>query len=319
MSAVDLSVIIPVYNNAATLDELIDRLLAVLDPLPLSFEIVLADDGSRDDSLALLQRRAARDGRIRPVALVRNFGSQAAACAALDLIRGRRVVSMDADLENCPEDIPRFLERLDAGYDLVCGYREARRAPLLTRRLPSWLMNAWVRRQTGVQIRDLGCGMKGFEAWVVRDLAGEGEARRLLPPLVLRRARRVTELALTPGAARESSGHSFLTLLGIAVDFYLVSARRPFLLAGLASAASIAAGPVLLLAGQPLAGLVVTAAGGLGVLVSLIGEYCQRLYQLCQGLPFYKLREVQNEQPSDQQRPDAASARRPAAGERAAG
>lgn len=295
MSDVDLSVIIPVYNNAATLDELLDRLVAVLDPLPISFELVLVDDGSRDESFAVLQRRASRDARIRPLALVRNFGSQAAACAALDMVRGRRVMSMDADLENAPEDIPRFLEQLDAGYDLVCGYREGRQAPLLTRRLPSWLMNAWVRRQTGVHIRDLGCGMKGFEAWVARDLAAEGEARRLLPPLVLRRARRVTEVPLSAGASQGSSGHSFLTLLGIAADFYLVSARRPFLVTGLASAGSVATGLVLLVAGPALAGVVIATGGLLGTLLSLVGEYCQRLYQLSQGLPFYKLRDLPDE------------------------
>src|SRR5262245_1192767 len=99
---VQLSVVIPVYNNAATLDALIDRLLAVLEPMRRSFEIILVDDGSRDASLAIVQARAARDPRIRPFALVRNFGGQAAACAALDQARGRHVVSPDADLENCP-------------------------------------------------------------------------------------------------------------------------------------------------------------------------------------------------------------------------
>ena len=296
MNAVDVSVVIPVYNNAATLDELIDRLIAVLTPLRCSFEIIFVDDGSRDASLSILRGRAAREPRIRPFPLVRNFGSQAAVCAGFDLVRGRRVVAMDADLENCPEDIPALLEPLDRGYDLVCGYRENRRAPWLTRRLPSWLMNAYVRRQTGTRIRDLGCGMRGFQSWVIRDLDAEGENRRLLTPVLLRRARTVMEVPLRQGATGKASGHSFLTLLGIALDYYMLTARRPFLISGLVSAATAVTGVALILVGPRLAGLVLTASGLLGGLLSLLGEYCQRLYQLSQGVPFYKLQDLDEKQ-----------------------
>src|SRR5436190_1934880 len=157
---VELSVVVPVYNNADTLDELIDRLIAVLDPMAIPFELIFVDDGSRDASLRVLERRADRDPRIRPSALVRNFGSQSAACAGFDLVRGRWVAMLDADLENCPEDIPALLAPLREGYDLVCGYRENRDAPWLTRRLPSRLMNAYVNRQTGTHLHDVGCGMR---------------------------------------------------------------------------------------------------------------------------------------------------------------
>ncbi len=292
MNAVDVSVVIPVYNNASTLDELIDRLIATLTPMQCSFEIIFVDDGSRDASLSILRGRAAREPRIRPFALVRNFGSQAAVCAGFDLVRGRRVVAMDADLENCPEDIPALLEPLDRGYDLVCGYREDRRAPWLTRRFPSWLLNAYVRRQTATRIRDVGCGMRGFQSWVIRDLEAEGEKRRLLTPLFLRRARTVAEVPLRQGARRQASGHSFLTLLGIALDYYMLTARRPFLISGLVSAATAVAGVALIFVGPRLAGLVLTVSGLLGGLLSLLGEYCQRLYQLSQGVPFYKLQDI---------------------------
>jgi len=291
--SVELSIIIPVYNNASTLDALLDRIVAVMEGLGLTFEIVLVDDGSRDESLAVLESRAARDPRIRPFALVRNFGGQAAACAALDQVVGRRVLSMDADLENRPEDIPAFLAQLDSGSDMVCGYRALRSAPLLTRRLPSLLMNTYVRRQTGAYIRDLGCGMRAFEGWVVRDLEAEGEARRLLTPLLLRRARRVTEVALTQGAKHKSGGHSFMSLLGIAIDYYILTARRPFLVTGLVSLTAIVVGAIACAASATqLAGLIVMASGLLGLPLSLAGEYCQRLYQLGQKVPFYILREL---------------------------
>lgn len=293
---IDLSIAVPVYNNAATLHELIDRMIAVLDPMKISFELIFVDDGSRDDSLALLQERARRDPRIRPFALVKNFGSQAAICAAFDQVRGRRAICMDADLENCPEDIPALLEPLSRGYDLVCGYRENRSSPWLSRRLPSRLMNYYVRRHTSTRIRDVGCGMRAFQSWVVRDLASEGEARRLMTPVFLQRARTVTEVPVRTGAKHRTGGHSFLTLLGIAADYYLLTARRPFLSSGLLALGTGIIGVMLLAFGPPMAGLVLTAGSALALLLSLVGEYCQRLYQLAQHLPFYQLRDLDEDE-----------------------
>lgn len=292
MSGVDLSIVIPVYNNAVTLDDLLDRIVAVVEPMGLAFEVILVDDGSRDRSLAILQARAARDPRIRAFALVRNFGSQSAVCAGFDQVRGRLAMCMDADLENLPEDIPALLEPLGRDYDLTCGYREARNSPWLTRRLPSMLLNAYVRRQTGIHIRDVGCGMRGFKAWVVKDLESEGEARRLLTPVMLRRAHRLIEVPLRHGATRAPGGHSFLTLLGIAVDYYMLTAGRPFLVSGLCAGIATVAGIVLLATGDGTRGLILTSAGLVGGLLSLVGEYGQRLYQLGQGVPFYKLRNL---------------------------
>jgi glycosyltransferase involved in cell wall biosynthesis len=291
MHPVDVSVLVPVYNNAATLDELVDRLLAVLGPMGVSFEMVFVDDGSRDQSLPILRRRAAAEPRIRVFAMTRNFGSQAASCAALDLARGRRIVHLDADLENFPEDIPRLLAGLDEGYELVCGYRETRGDSWLTRRLPSALVNAFVRHQTGTDIRDVGCSMRAFEAVLIRDLAAEGEARRLLTPVLLRRARRIAQVPVRHRRRTDPGGHSFLSLLGIAVDYFLHTVRRPFLVSGLTSGVVGLLGLGLLVAGPRLPGLMLLGFGGLGVLVSLVGEYVQRIYQLSQRIPFYKLRE----------------------------
>jgi glycosyltransferase involved in cell wall biosynthesis len=292
-SDVDLSIVVPVYNNSATLGELLDRILAVVEPLQLVFEIVLVDDGSRDNSLAILQERSVRSPCVRPFALARNFGSQAAVCAGFDLARGRWVIAMDADLENCPEDIPAILKELEGGYDLVCGYRQSRNAPWLTRRLPSALMNHYVRRQTGTHMQDYACGMRGFQAWVVRDLESAGEARRLLTPLFLQRARRVTEVPLSRGVKHKSGGHSFLSLLGIAVDYFMLTARRPFLISGLTSVVGCALALVLVLAGATFEGLVLIVGALFGMLLSLVGEYCQRLYQLSQKTAFYELRDVE--------------------------
>jgi glycosyltransferase involved in cell wall biosynthesis len=291
VSGVDLSVCIPVFQNTATLDELCERLGRVLDALPFSWEVVFVDDGSRDGSLALLEARAARDPRLRVFALTRNFGGQAALCAAFDQVRGKRTVILDADLENLPEDIPALLEPLERGHDLVCGVREGRQQASWTRRLPSALLNAYVRRQTGTRVRDIGCAMRAMDSSLVRGLEAEGEHRRLLTPLLLRRARSVVEVPIRYRPKAVPGGHTLLSLLGIAMDYYLLTARRPFLVSGLVAAAAALAGALALVAGAGAGGLVTLAAGLVGGLLSVVGEYVQRLYQLGQGLPFYQLRE----------------------------
>jgi dolichol-phosphate mannosyltransferase len=294
----DVSVVVPVFNNEATLDALIDRIVAALEPVVPSFEMVMVDDGSRDASLALLLRRAERDPRLRVYSLVRNFGGQSAICAGFDRVRGRRSVCLDADLENHPEDVPKLLAKLDEGYDLVCGVRERRRDPWLGRRVPSAFMNWYVRRQTGMKVRDIGCGLRAMDSSILKNLASEGERRRLVTPMLLRRAHAVAEVPIghTPSSLR--LGHSFLTLLGIAADYYLLTARRPFLVAGLVALAATLAGfgvAVAAISTGSLAlggiGVGLFASGLLGGLLSLVGDYVQRVYQLGQGLPFYVIRD----------------------------
>ncbi len=299
MTTPDVSIVVPVFNNASTLDELIDRLVATLDDAGLRFELIFVDDGSRDTSFELLTRRASADPRIRPFALARNFGSQSAICAGFDLVQGRRAACLDADLENYPEDIPVLLAPLEAGHDLVCGVREQRRDPWLMRRVPSAFMNWWVRRRTGSNIRDIGCGMRAMDSRILRNLAAEGEHRRLVTPMLLRRAHSVVEVPIRHRPSSLRLGHTFLTLLGIAADYYLLTARRPFLVSGLLAASALGIATLLgvaaLVQGSAaigLSALVVAAASLLGGLLSLVGDYVQRVYQLGQGIPFYQLREV---------------------------
>jgi len=303
MSAPDLSVCIPVFNNRATLDELIDRLHAVLQELGLDYELIFVDDGSRDRSFELLQERAARDPRIRPFAMVRNFGGQAAMCAAFDQVRGRRTVCMDADLENLPEDIPALLAALGDEHDLVCGVRVNRRDSLLGRRLPSKIMNAYVRRQTGTRVRDIGCAFRAMDSRIIHDLAAEGEHRRLITPLLLRRARSVVEVPVQHKPKGVPGGHSLLSLLGIVMDYYLLTARRPFVVSGVASVLAVVVGVALVvgsLGGLLGPGLLLAGAGGFGGLLSLVGEYVQRTYQIGQNLPFYQLRRPEKVDPGDE-------------------
>ncbi len=306
VSTPELSIVIPVFNNDRTLGELIDRLLVVLERLDLDWEAVFVDDGSRDSSRRLIGARARSEPRIRLVELARNFGSQAALCAGFEAARGRRIVCMDADLENLPEDIPILLEPLERGHDLVCGYREQRRSSLLRRRLPSALLNAYVRRAVRRPACDIGCGMRAMDASVAANLESEGERRRMLSPLLLARAQSVAEVPIRHGTSPWPGGHTFLTLAAIAVDFWMVTSRRPFLaLAVLAGVAGLLA--LVAVAGAVVAGNTAGAraawmtflAAGLVVVICMVGEFVARLYEMSQGRPFYVVRDDSHRGPQD--------------------
>jgi glycosyltransferase involved in cell wall biosynthesis len=299
VSAPHYSVVVPVYDNQATLDELLDRLVAVMSGLGRPFEVILVDDGSRDGSLALLRRRAAGDARLRVLALARNFGGQSAICAGFDHVRGRAVICLDADLENLPEDVPALVAPLEQGADLVCGVREGRQSPWLSRRLPSALLNAYVQSRLERSVRDIGCGMRALDARLVRNLEAEGEWRRFLTPLLLRRARHVVEVPVRHQPSPARGGHSFWSLLGIAGDFLLVSAGRPFLVLGVAALALAAFGALILLGALLAAsvaagvlGALLVAAGFAAAVAALAGEYAQRAWELQQERPYYVLREL---------------------------
>jgi len=292
----ELSIVVPVYNNARTLDELIDRIVRVVDDLGLDTEIIFVDDGSTDSSAQLLQDRGRLDPRIRVLRLARNFGSQAALCCGFDHVRGKRTVCLDADLENFPEDIPALLHALERGHDLACAVREKRRSSWLRRRLPSALLNAYVQRSTGKNVRDIGCGMRAMDSTLAQGLAAEGEKRRLLSPLLIERSRSFVEVPVRHGVNPWPGGHTFLSLLAIASDFFLLSSGRPFLVTGVFSAILACLGAFVIVAawlrgefGLALAGSIIAIGAALGALMSLIGEYVQRIYLLQQGRPFYAL------------------------------
>ena len=177
----DLSLVIPVYNEEENVPLLYPAVTAALKDLTLSWEMVLVDDGSRDGSLAELEKLAEQDpARVRVVALRRNFGQTAAIAAGIDHSTGAIVVLMDADLQNDPADIPMMLEKLDEGYDVVSGWRKERQ-DTLSRRLPSQLANGLISRVTGVHLHDYGCTLKAYRREVLTGFRLYGEMHRFIP------------------------------------------------------------------------------------------------------------------------------------------
>lgn len=190
---VRLSVVVPVLNEAESLEPLYDAITSALALQAGGAEIVFVDDGSTDESLSVLRSLYERDpGRVRIIQFRRNFGKTAALNAAFARARGQVIVTLDADLQDDPAELPTLLAQLDAGYDLVVGWRINRQDPL-SKRLPSWIANTAVSALTGVHLHDLNCGFKAYRREVVHDLNLYGELHRYIPVLAHWKGYRVTE------------------------------------------------------------------------------------------------------------------------------
>ena len=236
-----LSLVIPVFNEAGSLPVLFARLAEVLAAGPAryaeSYEVVLVDDGSTDESFRLCAEQQRRDEHLKVVRFRRNFGKTAALRAGFSLSHGRYVVTLDADVQEDPADMFGMLDQLDTGYDLVSGWREQRNDPL-TKTLPSRIFNSVVGLATGLSLRDFNCGFKAYRREVVDNLRLYGELHRFIPVLAHQQGFRVTELpvhhqARRFGKSKFGAGRLVSGYLDLIQVLFLVSfLRRPFRLFG---------------------------------------------------------------------------------------
>jgi glycosyltransferase involved in cell wall biosynthesis len=197
-----LSVVVPIYNERDNVGPLHDALTHALQQLGRSYEIVLVDDGSRDGTRDVLRTIAAEDPHLRLVFFRRNYGQTAAMAAGFRVARGRTIVSMDGDLQNDPADIGRLVDKLDEGFDVVCGWRRWRQDRAVTRLLPSRIANFLISRVTGARIHDTGCSLKAYRSWVVRSLHLYSDMHRFLAALGVGLGARITEVPVRHHARR---------------------------------------------------------------------------------------------------------------------
>jgi len=247
-SHVEVSVLVPVLDEAATVEELAARVATVLDRLGRSFEIVFIDDGSSDGTPDRVRAARARDPRVRLIRLRRNFGKAAALSAGFDHSHGAILVTMDGDLQDDPEEIPRFLDTLEGGkLDLVSGWKRQRQDPA-SKRLPSRLFNWATRRLAQVDLHDFNCGFKAYRREVLGEIAVYGELHRYIPVLASRRGFAVGEIEVhhhprLHGVSKYGWDRLYKGLLDlITVLFITRYTRRPLHLFGTAGLLFLSAG-----------------------------------------------------------------------------
>src|SRR5215211_7119087 len=197
-----LSVVAPLYNESENVQPLVDWILEALGGYPETYEVILVDDGSRDDTWDHIAQAAAAHPGVHGLRLGRNVGQTAAMMAGFDHARGRVVVSLDGDLQNDPRDIPMLVAKLDEGYDLVCGWRQQRQDKLILRKVPSWVANRIIRRLTGVAITDNGCSLKAYRRDLLDRVTLYAEQHRFIPALSASVGARITEMPVRHHARR---------------------------------------------------------------------------------------------------------------------
>jgi glycosyltransferase involved in cell wall biosynthesis len=311
--SLDLSVVVPVYNEADNLEPLHAELTQALARAGRSYEVVYVDDGSTDGSFALLSELQNRDAHVVVVRFPRNYGQTAALAAGFDHASGAVLVALDADGQNDPADIPAMLAKLDEGYDLVAGWRLPRQDPLLSRRVPSVVANAIIGAITGVRMHDYGCTLKVIRHDLVRGLRLYGEMHRFIPALADDLGARITEVQVhhrprRAGVSKYGLSRTIRVLLDlITVKFLSSYSTRPIQVFGSIGLVSGLVGLLItgvlgferVFFGVPLAerplvwlGILLTLMGLQFITMGLLGELLVRTYHETQNKPVYRVAEV---------------------------
>jgi glycosyltransferase involved in cell wall biosynthesis len=308
----DVSVVLPIYNEAGNLQVFIPELSSVLREMEITYEIIAVDDGSTDDSVDVLRGFKATEPRLRIVRFRRNFGQTAAFAAGFDLSRGTYVITMDADGQNDPADIPRLLRFMEQGdYDIVSGWRKDRKEPFFSRRLPSMVANRLIAASTNVRLHDYGCSLKIYHWQVAKNVSLYGELHRFIPALASWMGVRVAEVPVNDrprryGQSKYNISKTVRVLLDLFTIYFLLNyLARPMQLFGLAGLLSGGLGFLLglyltvlkFLTGadigtRPLLWLAVLliTIGVQFVMLGLLGEILIRTYYEVQDKPIYVIR-----------------------------
>lgn len=315
MNGIDVSVVIPFYNEEESIRSLVEAIVEVMKHREWSYEIIAIDDGSVDGTWTQMTHLADRYPFFRPILLRRNFGQTPALAAGLDQARGSRIITMDGDFQNDPEDIPLMMQKLDEGYDMISGWRKDRKDAFFSRRFPSIIANRLIQKVTGVTVTDLGCSLKIYRREIIQDIQLYGELHRFLPVLAKWAGARIGEIPVRHhprqfGKSKYGLSRTIRVILDlITVTFLMNYATTPLRIFGgigfwsiLFGCLSGIAAIIMRITGvqnlnrNPLLLIAVGAVivGIQFILMGLLGEINIRTYYESQSKPIYLIREKRN-------------------------
>jgi glycosyltransferase involved in cell wall biosynthesis len=316
-SNIKYSIVVPFFNEQENVPPLYMKITEVMDAIGEPYELIFVDDGSRDNTFKVLSDIYEHDHRVNLVRLRRNFGQTAALKAGFDFARGAVIISMDGDLQHDPEEIPRFLEKIEEGYDLVSGWRYARHDHWLMRQIPSRVANWIMAKLSGIDLHDFGTTFKAYRHEIIQEIQLYGELHRFIPALASSTGARITEVPISnlerkSGTSNYGIGRTVRVFFDLMmVKFLLDYSTRPLQFFGLLGMGGVGLGvliaaylsvekfahnvsvmtqhgPLLLMA------VALFISGVQFISMGLLGEISARTYYESQNKPIYALREVKS-------------------------
>ena len=309
----DISIVVPIYNEAESIETLVQAIAHTVVQTNLSYEIICVDDGSQDGSIQVLTELARRRIDLKAIILRRNYGQTPAMAAGFESAVGKVIVTLDGDLQNDPADIPMLLAKLDEGYDLVSGWRRNRQDAALTKLLPSKIANLIIARVTGVRLHDYGCSLKAYRSELIADMNLYGELHRFLPALAYIEGARITEVPVRHhprrfGQSKYGLGRTIRVVMDLLTVYFMKKfLTRPMHVFGLGGVISLTLGiamgsyltiiklffdrdigdrPLLILA-------VLLIITGVNLFCfGLVTELLMRTYHESQRRPIYRIRDI---------------------------
>lgn len=304
---IEISVVIPTYNEEKSLEELAGRISRVLDNYGKPYEIIFVDDGSSDNSYHVLREIKKTNSHLKIIRFSRNFGQHAALAAGFEHASGEAVVTADADQQNPPEEIPKLLEKFYQGYDVVAGWRQDRQDSLL-RKIPSYLLNRYISYLTGVKLHDYGCDMRVYSKQLLKEYQNYGEMRKFSSALTAILGKKICEVKVRHDPRKAGRSHyGFSKLVRLNLDLVTSFSSKPFqtvalwgilatLWGGLSGVFYIVYRFILGNEVSPqvlLLILILIFAGVLFAILGLLGEFAVRTYHLVQNRPFYVIEKIE--------------------------
>ena len=309
-----ISIIIPVFNESESIEFLLDEVLNVMLSNKLNFEIIVVNDGSQDNTSIVLDELTIKIKELSVISLRTNYGQTAAMAAGFDNSNGEVVITLDGDLQNDPNDIPKLISHLNEGYDLICGWRYDRKDKLINRRIPSKIANKLIAKVTGLKLHDYGCSLKAFKREILDDIKLYGELHRFLPVLANIEGAKIKEIKVNHrsrkyGSSKSGIDRTFRVLMDLLTVFFMTRfLTRPmygfgfvgiisiFLSLGMTSylllikilGEDIGNRPILMFA------LILGIAGVQLFSFGLLSELLIRTYHESQKRPIYRIRKIQN-------------------------